>query len=311
MSIRDLTMELRDPIRPFKCPIDKITLYLAKQNGRWLRIDKRDVSLLMRGELPDSMRAVMNESNKLDPQCRVSCFPFRDARDPRWKDEIHVIMDPPEYIKRRYRAQREADRHTLQKRSPRERVARSKKVTPGVIYLARKAPSHGEANETNVEAQGDSNSLFPIGDQATSMWLMSRDHDVNAFMRGGNHELKDDRNRLMPRRAIANYLLPTTVDGAFHVLVFDVPEYVKEDLRAAAGKENLYDEIKNAEGLYVHQFSCLQKTFVVVNTNFLGAVLLQAGRLSFWRSFWDLYCTCRVPTLYEASLTTSLTTNEF
>ncbi|KAG3253143.1 hypothetical protein PI124_g2296 [Phytophthora idaei] len=57
---------MRDTREPYKYGVDEVTLYLAKRDGEWLRRDAYDVDLLVRGEFPDSMKALLNENNKMD-----------------------------------------------------------------------------------------------------------------------------------------------------------------------------------------------------------------------------------------------------
>ncbi|KAG3119628.1 hypothetical protein PI125_g1835 [Phytophthora idaei] len=65
-TIRDLIKKMRDTREPYKYGVDEVTLYLAKRDGEWLRRDAYDVDLLVRGEFPDSMKALLNENNKMD-----------------------------------------------------------------------------------------------------------------------------------------------------------------------------------------------------------------------------------------------------
>ncbi|KAG3207460.1 hypothetical protein PC128_g29 [Phytophthora cactorum] len=53
---------MRDTREPYEYGVDEVTLYLAKRDGEWLQRDAYDVDLLVRGEFPDSMKALLNEN---------------------------------------------------------------------------------------------------------------------------------------------------------------------------------------------------------------------------------------------------------
>ncbi|KAG3235745.1 hypothetical protein PI124_g19231 [Phytophthora idaei] len=98
-TVDELKAKMRYSRKNYSCSIDEITLYLAKKDGKWPESPDPDAIRFLRGELPESIKAVMTESNKMDPQRRTGEFEFPPGR----YERIGVIVDYPEYIKCRYR----------------------------------------------------------------------------------------------------------------------------------------------------------------------------------------------------------------
>ncbi|KAG7380255.1 hypothetical protein PHYPSEUDO_007607 [Phytophthora pseudosyringae] len=100
-TVDELKAKMRDCRKNFSCSIDEMTLYVAKMDGRWLKFGDPTVQRLAYGELPGAIKAIMNESNKMDPHRRVREFNFPDQKQ---FERLCVVVDYPEYIKCRYRA---------------------------------------------------------------------------------------------------------------------------------------------------------------------------------------------------------------
>ncbi|KAG3171649.1 hypothetical protein PI126_g1805 [Phytophthora idaei] len=112
-TIRDLIKKMRDTREPYKYGVDEVTLYLAKRDGEWLRRDAYDVDLLVRGEFPDSMKALLNENNKMDFGSLACDFDFR-----------RMVGFPSNEIHRLYRQHRQEKEHFIE-RMRRAAIARA------------------------------------------------------------------------------------------------------------------------------------------------------------------------------------------
>ncbi|KAG2766217.1 hypothetical protein PC129_g21189 [Phytophthora cactorum] len=93
-TVDELKAKMRDSRKIYSCSIDEITLYLAKKASKWPESPDPDVIRFLRGELPESIKAFMTESNKMDPQRRMGEFEFLPGR----YERIGVIVDYSEYI---------------------------------------------------------------------------------------------------------------------------------------------------------------------------------------------------------------------
>ncbi|KAF4128093.1 hypothetical protein GN958_ATG17075 [Phytophthora infestans] len=102
-TFRDLAKQMLESRETYLYGVDELTLYLAKRD---LRSDSYDVDLFVWGEFPDSIRALLTEENKVDLRDLACNFDFRRA-DCFPHDEIHMILDPPERVKRLYRQHRQ------------------------------------------------------------------------------------------------------------------------------------------------------------------------------------------------------------
>ncbi|KAI9989610.1 hypothetical protein PInf_019895 [Phytophthora infestans] len=109
-TFRDLAKQMMESRETYLYGVDELTLYLAKRDGKWLRSDSYDVDLFVWGEFPDSIRALLTEENKVDLRDLACNFDFRRA-DCFPHDEIHMILDPPERVKRLYRQHRQETQH--------------------------------------------------------------------------------------------------------------------------------------------------------------------------------------------------------
>ncbi|KAF4133739.1 hypothetical protein GN958_ATG17076 [Phytophthora infestans] len=122
-TFRDLAKQMLESRETYLYGVDELTLYLEKRDGKWLRSDSYDVDLFVWGEFPDSIRALLTEENKVDLRDLACNFDFRRA-DCFPHDEIHMILDPPERVKRLYRQHRQETQH-FNERLRRAAIARA------------------------------------------------------------------------------------------------------------------------------------------------------------------------------------------
>lgn len=108
-TIADFQKKMRKACCYWQYSADDLTFFLAKKNGKWLRRSDPDVRRLDRGKFPDTLMKLLEDSNAMNPQCRVSEFNFRDKEDVR-SNEYHILLEIPKgkiYHARRARRRRE------------------------------------------------------------------------------------------------------------------------------------------------------------------------------------------------------------
>ncbi|KAL3670423.1 hypothetical protein V7S43_004742 [Phytophthora oleae] len=84
----------------FNFPADQLTLYIAKKGGEWLKLNDPDVQRLENGEIPHGITALMNDSSKMRPTFYIGDAAFGVSdKDHAGEEEIHVLVDIPQYVK--------------------------------------------------------------------------------------------------------------------------------------------------------------------------------------------------------------------